>query len=84
MIFCTPQKTEIRFCCIYFIALTSEQYPGIKVKLNTGLFREQIFSTDISQFWDSQSEGNLVKSVLHCYSKIQFIVYKHVSIDSVK
>lgn len=69
---------------VYFAALTSKQNPGIKKTLNPGLFREQIFSIDILQLWSSQSEGNLLKSVLHCYSKIQFMVYKHLIIDSIR
>lgn len=84
MIFCITQITEILLCFVYFTVLTSKQNPGVKNKLNPCIFKEQIFSIDISQLWGSQSEGNLVKSVLHCYSKIWFTVYKHVSIDSIR
>lgn len=71
-------------CFVYLNSLASKQNPGVKKKLNPGLFKEKIFSIGISQLWGSQSEENLVKSVLHCYSKIQFIVNKHVSIDSIR
>lgn len=80
MIFCITETTEILLCFVYFTVLTSKQNPEIKKKLNPGLFKEQIFSLDISQLWGSQSEG----LVLHFNSKIWFTVNKHVSMDSIR